>query len=179
MDHEMGNGGFIAGYADWDVTGTGSVQIANYPGASNSVAKMVTGSPVSLSQKLDTLPSAFYLLFDCDFAQDDGWISVYLNGVHLGDVSGQYGQLMPCQFEVDDASLLGVSAAELRFTMDASGSGWIGYLDNVRLEPVPEPAAISLLLVGALMMRRRHTRPSPACLQRRGCTNSLNRLSGR
>jgi hypothetical protein len=133
------------------------VDIANYPGTSNSVAKMTTGSPVSLWQLTDTPASAFYVRFDFDFAQADGLISVFLGGKHLGDVSGLQGRLTPWQFAVIDPALLGLQGANLEFRMDGQTSGLAGYLDNVRLEVLPEPSMLGLLVLGGLttMIRRR------------------------
>lgn len=154
IDHQMDNGGFTAGYSGWNVAGAGRVDITNYPGTTNSVAKMITGSPVCLWQLTDTPASAFYVKFDSDLAQAEGLVSVYLGGVHLGDVSGQHGQLMACQFEVDAPALWGLVGAELKFQMDGTG-GLVAYVDNVRLEPVPEPATMSLLALGGLTLLRR------------------------
>jgi hypothetical protein len=158
IDHQMDNGNFSsADFTGWNVTGIGTVDIAAYPGTGNFLAKMTTSSPVDLWQLTDTPASAFCLMFDFDFAQADGLISVYLNGVHLDDVSGQHGQLVPWQYVVNDPALQGLTGAKLCFQMNGPRSGLVGYVDNISFSAVtvPEPATFGLLALGGLALARR------------------------
>lgn len=152
LDHDLDNGAFSNSLAGWNAAG-GVVDTINYPGTSNTVARISTGSLVRLFQSLDTPADPFLIKFDYDLAQPAGMLSIYLGGVHLGDVSEQHGSLTPAQFEVSTPSLLGLSGTELRFEMD--GQSLVAYVDNVRVEPVPEPGMLAIFLLGAMGLIRR------------------------
>ena len=158
-DRTLKNGDFGGGgYSGWDVTGDGSVDIVNYPGSSNPAARMTTGSPVSLSQLLDTPAEDFVILFDYDFEDATGLIDVYLEGLLLGTVSGVQGALTEHSILVDNPALQGLTAAELRFEMYCvpDAPGVVGYIDGIMV--VPEPGTLSLLALGGLAALRRRRR---------------------
>lgn len=158
-DNTLKNGDFgVGGYSGWDVFGEGSVDIVNYPGSSNPAARMTTGSPVSMSQLLDTPAEDFFIAFDYDFMDSTGKIDVYLAGVPLDTVFGVHGALTHHTILVDEPALQGLTSAELEFRMYClpDGPGIVGYIDSVDMAVVPEPMTLALLAAGIpLALRRR------------------------
>lgn len=149
--------------ASWVVTGLGTATVEQDPNSGNCYAQLTTGSPVTLSQLLDTPAGSFDLLFDYDFLTTDplAELTIEMNGIPLGTLTAPselVGDWTTHSIRVGDASLLGQSDVTLSFTFDAPDSGRQVLIDNVRLlQVVPEPASVALLgLAGvALVCRRR------------------------
>lgn len=147
FDRSLKGGSFSGSLAGWDVvTSGGSASVHDYNG--NSVAKLVTGSPVILKQRLDTPAEAFDLDYDYDFASWSGTLTVTLNGTVIDTLSGNGGRLYHRTRSVTNPALLGLSKAELAFKFDNYSSGTVLYLDAIAI--TPEPATLGLLLLGGL-----------------------------
>jgi len=98
----------------------------------NFFAQLTTGSPVSLSQTVDTPADPFYLAVDYDFETLTGEVAVVLNGVELGTI------LAPDPLQdgfqttnyLVDGPLLNLADVELSFQLDGP-TGSTVLLDNI------------------------------------------------
>lgn len=142
--------------SDWNVnSGGGTASVVNYGG--DSVAQLTTGSPVGISQYIDTPKDAFYILFDYMFKTDTGTLSVTLtdrNGVK--EVVGQLNaealigdSMAKAAFHVDAPSWLYLDNVAIGFEFDGVTGSQI-LLDNVEISDVPEPTTLALLVLGSL-----------------------------
>lgn len=153
--------GSIAG---WNVSGPGSSDIVELSGG-NNVVRLTTGSPVVLSQLIDTPTDAFTLSFDYEFLTDTGTLEVYLANMLLGTFDAPAtppGSFESASLVLTDASLLGLTSAELAFEFDGFTGSQID-IDNVMVvsTPVPLPSSVVLLAAGLAGLRARsHTRKS-------------------
>ena len=119
----------------------------------NYVARLIAGSPTSVSQPITTPEEPFRLEFDCLFEQAGGELRVFLDEQPIGGpLSGT--AVVPNEWqhvllEVADPALLGLGELDLTFVFyGASGQALL--LDNVGSQPIPEPGVASLLLLGGL-----------------------------
>ncbi len=151
-------GGSFDSFQGWDVTGGGSAEIVDRSG--ENMVKLITGSSVNLKQLLDTPDSDFVLSYDVDMSETWGQdLYVYLDGTLIDSVYNSTSGKVFRQIEITNPALMGLSEAELRFTLDYSSSGYVAYVDNIEI--VPEPTTSMLLVLGVmgLLQRRRATRP--------------------
>jgi probable HAF family extracellular repeat protein len=141
---------------NWNVSGLGSAQTVEYGGAGQYVARLTAGSPVTISQNVVTPPGPFELAFDYQFLSTDPLceLTVSLAGVEVGSLTAPSvlsGGMTTESWMITDPALRGLDAASLSFTYDGP-SGSQGYLDNITITQTPEPASLTLLLVGGLAM---------------------------
>ena len=156
-DHTLIGGGFAQGFTGWDVVGLGTASIYNYGG--NDVAKLVTGSPITLKQFLDTPAESFILEYEYEFPSLAGTLSVYLGGSLIDTLEcweAQPGQMVKRTRNITSPSLLGLTSAELAFKFDNYSSGAVLYLDDIAL--VPEPATLGLFGLASLFLLRSRRR---------------------
>lgn len=101
-------------------------------GAPNIVAQLTTGSPVSLSQVVDTPASPFNLEFDYQFKTLTGQLQVLLNGAIVGTLDAP--ALLGVDFETAsfliDGPLLSLSDVALEFRFGGP-TGSTVLLDNI------------------------------------------------
>ncbi|MGR8949242.1 MAG: hypothetical protein ACU84Q_14425, partial [Gammaproteobacteria bacterium] len=149
--------GSIAG---WNVSGPGSADVIQLAG-DNNVVRLTTGSPVELSQLIDTPSEAFTLSFDYEFLTDTGTLEVYLADTLLGTLDAPAtppGSFDNASFTLSDAALFNLAGAELAFVFDGFTGSQID-IDNVMAvsTPVPLPSALVLLAagLGGLLARSR------------------------
>jgi hypothetical protein len=152
----INNASFSSGsLSGWSVSGPGTARIAQAPqDTTNGVCELITGSPISLIQNVDTLSGAADLLFDYQFTTTTGSLDVFLGGQLLGSVQAPgtlAGDWTTLDLPIGDPNLWNLTGAELRFTLDGS-TGSRMLLDNVEIlgQPTPEPSTIVLLGIGAL-----------------------------
>ena len=154
--------------------------------AAGQVAVLTTGSPVTLTQAIDTPALPFLISFEYLFTTLAGQLTVFLDGIPIGVPLIAPGVLAPdflfATFEVDNPMLLGESGIFLTFQLDGPAGSQV-LIDNisapglengtfsddltawqaggegvVALTTIPEPSAISLLLLslaGIVLARRR------------------------
>ncbi len=96
------------------------------------LAKLVTGSPVSISQLVDVPMASFDLSFDYFFETGSGTLDVFLDDMLLGTLLGD-----PSQTEfitanmLVDGQLLGLTDVDLTFFFNDNDSGSVLWLDNI------------------------------------------------
>ena len=98
--------------------GTGAVYSFDAP--LEYSARLVTASPVSISQSVDTPAESYELTLDYRFLTPNGTLDVFLDDSLLGTVSAAAGRLdvfSSASFTIAD-DLLGRSDVELRFVLD-------------------------------------------------------------
>jgi hypothetical protein len=99
-----------------------------------SVLRLTAGSPAGASQTVDTPGETFTVEFDYRFTTETGFLDVMLDGTNIGarlDASeNQGGEFLRAVFEVEEVSLLNLSAVELLFLLDGPpGSNLM--IDNI------------------------------------------------
>ncbi len=101
----------------------------------NFVAKLTTGSPVTLSQTIDTPTTGPVSLdFDYLFETTTGVLDVFLNGDLLGTLNAPgtlESDFQSASFAIDP-SLLNLTGVDLTFEMDGP-TGSVVFIDNVEL----------------------------------------------
>ena len=146
----VNNPGFDEGFTDWEITGAGTAVIVNVDG--NNVAELITGSPVTISQLINTSETEFLLQFDYLFQQELGTLDVTLAGQPITTITsgGITGEFLTSATIIDDPSLLGMTDANLAFTFDGPSSGLRLQLDDI-ITIIPEPSTFIIWsLLGAL-----------------------------
>jgi hypothetical protein len=164
------DGDFDQQLVHWTVSGPGQADAVEFsPG--QWVGELLAGSPATISQSVDTPDKPFDLSFDLRFLSDEGTLEVLLGGERLGRYDAATFGAMEA-FVLEELRVDGmadVNEADLRFTFDGpAGSG--AQLDNVSLRPIPEPATLSLLGLGALAVlgkKRLASRPGARARRRR------------
>jgi len=152
----------------WTQTSGGGVATVvdnPYDSGVDQMVRMLAGSPVTISQVLDTPADPFYVVFDYEWQTTTGQIDVSLtdrDGLKtlVGTLNapallepGMQGAFL----RVNDPTLLGLDNATLSLTLDGA-TGSEAWLDNVEFSNVPEPATLSLLIIGGLALLRRRQR---------------------
>lgn len=138
----------------WDIDGAGTASTTML-GTDDYAAQLTTGSPISISQLVDTPSSTFTLDFLFDFQTTTGTLEVLLDGqvlATLTSVDDTEAGMVPYSIEISDPSLLGLTNATLEFAFDGD-TGSIVLLDNVVM--VPEPAAMVLFATGLFLLTTR------------------------
>lgn len=137
-------------------TTVGNVGMRVDPGdGSNMLLGMVTASPVSLAQTVMTPNEAFFLTFEYQFLQEDGFLTVMLGDIVIDYLPAPQlaDGLTQRRINIHDANLFG-GEFELKFEFNATSAGQTLLLDNIG---VPEPgvgAIGSLLALAGLRWRR-------------------------
>ena len=160
------NGNFESGLNDWTlVSGGGAAQVIENPYGDGGVAQLTTGSPIGITQILDTPQDPFHIVFDYEFLTDTGVLDVTLtdrNGVKL--IVGQLtapaslvGGMSFAAFRVEDPNWLFLDNVTLGLELDGLTGSQI-LLDNVEFSNAPEPATLTLLTLGGLAVLRRRRR---------------------
>jgi len=144
----------------WDVIASGAaVADLVLQGAGDYAVRLTTGSPVSISQLIETPSQAFYLDFDCDFetVNGDARLDVLLGGITLMSLPAVVSDEQRYHLLVDNPALMGLEDAALTFTWDGTLAGSVSLLDNIAITPVPEPLTGMIVFLGGagLFYRRR------------------------
>ncbi|WP_236254262.1 DNRLRE domain-containing protein [Mucisphaera calidilacus] len=158
--------GFREGLGSWSVdAGNGTaVTVTNPYLDDDNLLSMTTGSPVTVSQILDTPYEPFYLIFDYEHQTTTGELQVTLTDrdghtLNLAELAAPDTLPEPGMRQafarIDDPSWLGLDHVTVSFTYDGETDSTI-WIDNVYFtDAVPEPATLSLILALAI------TRPRP------------------
>ena len=156
------NGDFSDGMDGWtQSTATGSVEVVADPDdPADTVLQLTTGSPVSVTQTLDTPDQPFWLVFDYRFEDLAGELTVLLDGTELlvpplapEDTDWHHWESL-----VDDESLMGLEGVALTVGLDSATVEAVALVDDLGLNPaVPDPATLALVALGGvgLLARRR------------------------
>jgi len=154
------SGDFGHGLGGWAASGGGTcdvVEDSHAPG--NWAVEMATGSPVALTQSVDTPVLAFWLELDYEFTETDGFLTITLAGQTLDTLYAPptlVGEWTSYRLLVEDPSLIGLTEAALALTLDGATLSRVR-LDNIALTEIPEPATLALVVMGVfgLLLRRR------------------------
>ena len=145
----------------WTASGDGTATTVVDPAdPANVCAQLTTGSPVVLSQLIDTPAGPFYVVFDYQFITTTGTLDVLLDGTSIGTLDAPdpaTGTWDTENLVVDDDALKDLTQVPLSFELDGPTGSQV-LLDNVTLMAItPEPATLGLLAAGALaaLVRRR------------------------
>ncbi len=149
----LGNGGFdFGGLAGWSAIGPGTASAIPSPfDATNYIAELVTGSPVTLLQSIHAPETPFLIGFDANFPDALGTLEVVYAGHHLATILAVDYQSGGLEHIVLKADQDVPAEGELRFTFDGP-SGSRLWLDNIDVNPVPEPSTWALGLCGAMTL---------------------------
>lgn len=162
------NGTFTNGSLDsWATTGPGTAAVAD-AGNGNLAALLTAGSPVTLSQDVDTLPSTFLLEFDFKFTTLTGTLEVTLDGTSLANLLAP--GTLPSGFThfstlVSNPALFDRLDIPLAFRLDGIGGSKV-FIDNIHMTPVPEPSSMLLVCaagLGLVARRWRRANRSDSC----------------
>ena len=147
--------------AGWSASGAGAAEAATDPhDPGNVVAQLTTGSPIVLTQTVDTPAGPFIVSFDYEFTTTTGELQVILDGTVLDTTAAPdplVGAFMTHSIPVTEAALRGLTWVDLDFALDGPAGSQV-LLDNVAiLGLTPEPATLALLALGGLgvLVRRR------------------------
>jgi hypothetical protein len=164
-----------------------NVAITSVGPALNHAAKLVTGSPVELSQLVDTPASAFRLSFDYQYLTGPGVLNVSLGGTTLATInapdSGSNASFAHEVLAIPD-DLLGKSGLKLDFLLDGP-AGAILLLDNVSMPGITNGGFETLDLTGWTVVKSEQgmadviaagPEPSAAVLFLIGCVGLLIRF---
>lgn len=147
---------------NWDLFGDGSAELVAVEGEVGTAVKLTAGSPVGLSQLIDTPEVPFEVRLDYDFLTTTGDLSVFLGPALLGHVSApdvMDSGFLTLTLTASASELLGLNDAALEFRLDGVTESEI-LLDNVAvivtLPAVPEPSAgLTMLSVLTVVAGRR------------------------
>jgi len=157
------NGNFDSDLSDWTTdSGGGTAQVVSNPYGDGNVAQLTTGSPVGITQILDTPQDAFYINFDYAFQTETGVLDVTLtdrDGIKalIGQLEAgatMVGQMGHASFYVQDPGCLYLDNVTLGLQLDGITGSQI-LLDNIEFSAVPEPSTMLLLSMGGLLIRRK------------------------
>jgi len=114
------------------LTSDGSITVVE-----DFVARLVTGSPVSLSQTVDTPGSLFDLAFDYQFRSTTGVLDVLLDGMSVGTITAPTSltsEFTTASFRID-GELLNRTDVDLEFLLDGPARSSL-LLNNVAFPEV-------------------------------------------
>jgi hypothetical protein len=158
LDAIVANGTFTTGNTQgWTprAEGFGSVGTRQRSG-SDYAARLTAGSEVGMSQAINTLAEPFFLAFDYAF-RAAGALEVSLGSEQMAFIeAGEAGEFVSEKIAVRDPSLLGLSGGLLDFSFNGETGAEL-LLDNIYIEPVPEPTFSLLLIAGLLRVFRRRS----------------------
>jgi len=143
------DGSFDEGLFRWDIEGAGQA-LAVERAFADRAAELTPGSPVTLSQAVDTPDKAYDVSFDFRFIEDDGTLVVTLDGETIAELDGATLGAMD-GFDTESVRLETLQNMEdtpLAFTFDGPADAAVR-LDNISLRAVPEPSSLALLMIGA------------------------------
>lgn len=158
IDAIVANGTFSTGNTQgWTphAEGYGEVRTMQRSG-SDYAARLTAGSKVGMSQAVNTLAEPFLLAFEYAF-RAAGALEVTLGSERLAFLeASEAGDFASARIPVFDSSMFGLSGSLLDFTFDGEPGAEL-LLDNIYIEPVPEPAVLALLLFAGILrlVRRR------------------------
>lgn len=163
---EIAGSSFADGLGPWSPAGPGVVEVIIDPDdAMNRFAQMTAGSPISISQTIDTPEDPFYIMVGYEFKTMDGFLDVSLT--HRDGTKTLIGHLdapdvldpgmKSKAFRVTDPTLLAADNVTLDLTFDGVTGSQI-WIDEVTFSEVPEPTAGLLFGLGLLLIARRHRR---------------------
>jgi len=155
--------------SNWTVSGGGTAAVIE-TGPQEYAVELTAGSPVTLSQPVDTPAAPFDLSFDVQFLDDDLGceLTVTLDGTLLDTLwppAPLPGAMVSHSLRVGEQSLLGLDGALLELTYDGPAGSRV-MLDNVTITQAPEPATLSLLALSGLAAFRRRRRQACTCCHR-------------
>lgn len=163
---KIGDSSFADGLGSWSPSGPGVVEVIIDPDDEmNRFAQMTAGSPISISQTIDTPEDPFYIMVGYEFKTLDGFLDVSLthrDGTktligHLDAPSLLDPGMKSKAFRVTDSALLAADNVTLDLTFDGVTGSQI-WIDEVTLSDVPEPRVSFLFGLGLLLIARRHRR---------------------
>ncbi len=140
----------------WDITGPGTASTTML-GIGDYASQLTAGSPVSISQLIDTPGLPFTLDFLFDFQTPTGTLDVTLDGQLLASLTAADDTepgFTALSLDVTAPALLGLADAELVFIFDGD-TGSAVLLDNVLIIPEAGGWVLMGLGVTALLHRRR------------------------
>jgi uncharacterized membrane protein len=151
--------------AGWSSSGPGDAMVVTDPtDGSNNLLQMTTGSPILVSQQVDTPAGDFAVAFDLLFTTDTGTLQVMIGTTLIAELVAPdtiASELSPVQLIVDNPALFNLADVTLSFTLDGP-TGSQALIDNIALQAlvtVPEPASLALMGIAALgAVRRRGSR---------------------
>lgn len=138
---EVVNGTFLIGtdageIFGWTKSGLGSAQLLDVGIEEELVVLLQTGSPIGISQNVDTFAELFALDFDYQFLDTTGSLDVSLDGQTLLNLPAPgtlATSMQTATIVVSATSLRGQTAIPLEFVFDGPSSGLQLRLDNVAL----------------------------------------------
>jgi len=155
-------GGSFDNLNDWTTAGGGTAETVPDPdNPGNTCVQLTTGSPVSISQSVDTPNGDFQILFDYQFLDEAGTLTVTLEQTLLATLLGAdsvVGEWIDHGLVVSDPALFNLTGATLTFELDDALVGQRLLLDDVGLHlinEVPEPGTLAIMSLGALALIRR------------------------
>ena len=159
LDAIVPNGTFTGGgIGPWTprATGSGSVGTEDL-GGGNHAAVLTAGSEVGMSQAINTLAEPFLLAFDYAF-RAAGALEVALGSERMALIEADgAADFVSARVPVTNPVLFGLTGGLLDFSFTGETGAQL-LLDNIYIEPVPEPATCVLALAGlALALRKRRS----------------------
>jgi uncharacterized membrane protein len=145
----------------WSSSGPGDAIVVTDPtDGSNNLLQMTTGSPIIVSQQIDTPAGDFAIGFDLLFTTDTGTLQVMIDTTLIAELVAPdtiVGELSPVQLIVNDPALFNLTDATLSFNLDGP-TGSQALIDNIALQAlvtVPEPTSLALFGVVGMVLARR------------------------
>jgi hypothetical protein len=163
--NHVDNGHFedrTSGLAGWATTSSGSGSVSATTSSSGDTrAQLVTGSPVSIEQMVNTPAAPLEIHFDFQFVDGTGQLTVLLNESELAVLDGDdFGPMEHMQSHIlRPDGRTGLLDVPLTFRYDSENAGQALLLDDISLRVVPEPASMVFLAAGSLLVFGKRRRP--------------------